>query len=106
MRTKLHVKVGDTVKVTAGNNKGESGKIVSINRESQRAIVEGVNMMTKHRKPSAENPQGGIDKTEAPIHISNLMLMDGAGNATKIGRRKSEDGKTVRFSKKTGEEIK
>lgn len=106
MRTKLHVKVGDTVQVTAGNEKGKSGKIVSINKKSQRAIVEGVNMITKHRKPSAENPQGGIDKTEGSIHISNLLLVDGAGNATRVGRRKNDEGKSVRYSKKTGEEIK
>lgn len=103
---KLHIKVGDTVEVTAGNEKGQKGKVVSINKESERAIVEGRNMVTKHRKPSADNPQGGIDKTEAPIHISNLMLVDASGNATRIGRRKNDDGKTVRYSKKTGEEIK
>ena len=76
MRTKLHVKVGDTVQVTAGNEKGKSGKIVSIDKKSQRAIVEGVNMITKHRKPSAENPQGGIDKGEDTLKAALRELKE------------------------------
>jgi large subunit ribosomal protein L24 len=107
MQKKLHIKKGDTVIVVAGNSKGQQGKVLSVIRESKRAIVEGVNMVSKHAKPNAENPQGGIIKQEAAIHISNLMLVDPAtGKPTRIGRRPNEDGKSVRFSKKSGEEIK
>lgn len=101
--TKLKIKTGDTVKVIAGDHKGEEGKIVKVFIEKNRAIVEGVNMMSKHTKPSAENPQGGIVKKEAPIHISNLMLVEN-GSTTKVGYRMEGD-KKVRFSKKSKEVI-
>jgi len=101
--TKLKLKSGDTVRVIAGESKGKEGKIIEIIRNKNRAIVEGVNMVSKHNKPSAQNPQGGIVKKEAPIHISNLMLVV-KGEATKVGYR-FEDGKKVRYSKKSGEVI-
>jgi len=101
--TKLKIKTGDTVKVIAGDHKGEEGKIVKVFIAKNRAIVEGVNMISKHTKPSAENPQGGIIKKEAPIHISNLMLVEN-GEATKVGYRMEGD-KKVRFSKKSKEVI-
>lgn len=106
MRNKLHIKVGDTVKVLSGNENGKQGKVTSINREKGRATVEGLNMITKHRKPSATNPQGGIEKVEAGIHISNLMVVDGTGVASRIGRKENSEGKSVRYSIKSGEEIK
>lgn len=101
--TKFKIKSGDTVRVIAGEEKGKEGKIVSILRNKNRAIVEGVNMVSRHTKPSAQSPQGGIVKKEASLHISNLMLVV-KGEATKVGY-KVEDGKKVRFSKKTGEVI-
>lgn len=104
---KLHVKKGDMVKVIAGSSKGKTGKVLMVIPEKNRAIVEGVAIVTKHSKPNAKNPQGGIVKVEAPIHISNLMVVDGQGNATRIGRRIDEKtGKLVRYSKKSGEVIK
>jgi len=103
---KFHIKKGDTVKVLSGNAKGKQGKVLMVDRENYRAIVEGLNLVSKHTKPSAKNPQGGIVKQEAPIHISNLMVMDAKGVASRIGRRMGENGKLVRYSKKTGEEIK
>ena len=107
MATKLHNKKGDTVVVIAGESKGQRGKVLSVQVEKQRAIVEGVNLVSKHTKPNAKNTQGGIVKQEAPIHISNLMMVEPAtGNPTRIGRRKNEEGKLVRYSKKSGEEIK
>ena len=99
---KIHIKKGDMVKVIAGDAKGSQGKVLMVDR----AIVEGVNMVSKHSKANAKNPQGGIIKKEAPIHISNLMVVDGKGNATRIGRRLGDNGKLVRYSKKSGEEIK
>lgn len=105
--TKLHVKKGDNVMVIAGNNKGQSGRVLIIDREKRRAIVEGVNMISKHTRPNADNPKGGIIKQEAPVHISNLMLIDKSGKPTRTGRNKDEKtGKTVRISKKSGEVIK
>ncbi len=102
----MHIRTGDTVKVLAGDDKGKTGKVLSVNREKKRAIVEGLNMVTKHIKPSATNPQGGIEKKEAGIHISNLMLVDPkTGDATRTGRKAGENGKLVRYSKKTGEVI-
>ena len=92
--------------VIAGTSKGKSGKIIRMIPKQQRAVVEGLNMVTKHQKPSATSPQGGIAKMEAPIHISNLMLVDGAGNLTREGRKVNEKGETNRFSKKTGDTIK
>ncbi len=104
---KLHIKSGDTVKVISGNARGKTGKVLVVQRARYRAIVEGLNMVTKHVKPSASNPQGGIEKTEASIHLSNIMLVDPAnGEATRIGRKKDEKGKLQRYSKKTGEIIK
>lgn len=105
MQTKLHIKKGDTVKVIAGDSIGQEGKVLEIDRASLRAIVEGVNMVSKHAKPSASQPQGGIIKKEASIHISNLMLSLG-GKTTKVGRKRNDDGKIVRYAKKTGEVIK
>ena len=104
---KLHVKKGDTVLVLSGNDKGKQGKVMSVDPKSQRAIVEGVRMISKHTRPNAEHPQGGIIKREAPIHISNLMVVDNSGKPTRVGRKIDEkSGKLVRYSKKTGEIIK
>lgn len=106
MQEKLHIKKGDTVVVISGESKGQRGRILEVNREKKRAIVEGVNMVSKHTKPNAESPQGGIIKKEATIHISNLMLVDPAsGEGSRIGRKLKSD-KLVRYSKKSGEEIK
>ena len=106
--SKLHIKKGDTVKVIAGNSKGSEGKVIEVLIAKNRAIVEGVNMVSKHSKPNAANPQGGIVKQEAPIHISNLMLVDPkSGDTTRIGRKRDlKTGKLVRYSKKSGEVIK
>ncbi|MDA3931008.1 MAG: 50S ribosomal protein L24 [Prolixibacteraceae bacterium] len=107
MQKKLHIKKGDNVMVVTGNSKGQKGKVLEVIRSKSRAIVEGVNMVKKHTKPNAANPQGGIVEQEAPIHISNLMLVDPkSGDATRIGRRLDDNGKLVRYSKKSGEEIK
>ncbi|MEG2177602.1 MAG: 50S ribosomal protein L24 [Bacteroidales bacterium] len=104
---KLHIRKGDTVKVLAGNDNGKEGKVLSIDVEKQRAIVEGANMVSKHTKPNAKNPQGGVVKQEASIHISNLMVTDSKGVASKIGRKLDEKtNKLVRYSKKSGEVIK
>jgi len=107
MTQKLHIKKGDTVYVNAGESKGQQGRVLEILKKKNRAIVEGVNMISKHQKPNAAHPQGGIIKQEAGIHISNLMLVDPKiGKPTRIGRKKNEDGKLVRYAKKSGEEIK
>jgi large subunit ribosomal protein L24 len=107
MRKKLHVKTGDTVLVLSGVSKGTEGKVIEIVREKGRVLVEGVNIISKHTKPNAKDPQGGIIKREAPIHISNVMVVDPSnGKPTRIGRRLNAEGKLVRYSKKTGEEIK
>ena len=107
MQKKLHIKKGDTVVVVTGNDKGQKGRVLEVIRKTDRAIVEGVNMMKKHTKPNAETPQGGIVEKEAPVHISNLMLVDPkSGEATRVGRKLNDDGKLVRISKKSGEEIK
>ncbi|MBO4851184.1 MAG: 50S ribosomal protein L24 [Prevotella sp.] len=104
---KLHIKKGDTVTVLAGEDKGRTGKVLKVDREKMRAIVEGVNIVTKSAKPSAKNPQGGFVKVEAPIHISNLSLIDPkSGKPTRIAIKVNEDGKKVRIAKKSGEEIK
>lgn len=102
--TKLKIKSGDTVRVIAGDHKGQEGKVQKVLRDKNKAIVEGINMISKHEKPSASNPQGGIKEKEAPIHISNLAVVDKSGNATRVGYRE-EDGKKVRFSKKSNEVI-
>lgn len=105
--SKLHIKKGDTVYVNSGENRGQKGKVIKVFVAEQRAIVEGVNMVSKSQKPSAKAPQGGIIKKEAPIHISNLNVIDQkSGKPTRIGRRLNEQGKLVRYSKKSGEEIK
>ena len=105
--SKLHIKKGDTVYVNAGNNKGKTGTVLKVLVEKKRAIVEGVNMVSKSQKPSAKYPQGGIIKQEAPIHISNLNVVDPkSGKPTRIGRKLNADGKLVRYAKKSGEEIK
>ncbi len=102
---KLKIKSGDTVTVIAGDHKGSEGKVVSVDREKNKAIVEGVNMVSKHTKPSAKNPQGGIVKKEAPIHISNIALVDPKSKtATKVGI-KVEGDKKVRFSKKSNQVV-
>ncbi len=107
MQKKLHIKKGDTVIVTAGNSKGQQGRVLEVIRLKDRAIVEGVNMASKHTKPNQDNPQGGIVKAEASIHISNLMLVDpSSGAPTRTGRRLDDKGKLVRYAKKSGEEIK
>lgn len=104
---KLNIRKGDTVKVIAGDDKGKTGKVLEVTAAKNRAIVEGINIVTKHQKPSAGKPEGGIKKTEASIHISNLMLVDSAsGKATRVGRKADENGKLQRYSKKTGEFIK
>ena len=104
--SKLHIKKGDVVVVNAGVDKGKTGRVVEVLVEKKRAIVEGVNIISKHAKPNSKNPQGGIEKKEAPIHISNLNVLDPkSGKPTRIGR-KEVNGKLVRYSKKSGEEIK
>ena len=103
---KFHIKKNDTVIVLAGEDKGKTGKVLKVLVDKQRAIVEGVNMVSKSMKPSAKNPQGGIVKQEAPIHISNLNVVDPkSGKPTRIGRKLNADGKRVRYAKKSGEEI-
>ncbi|MGB0999380.1 MAG: 50S ribosomal protein L24 [Flavobacteriales bacterium] len=103
---KLHVKTGDTVKVLSGVSKGATGKVTSVDPKKGRAIVEGVNMVKKHLKPSASNPQGKIEEIEAPLYLSKLMVVDSKGQASRIGRKMGDDGKMVRYSKKSGEVLK
>jgi len=106
-KPKLHIRKGDTVKVLAGDDKGKTGTVLEIVLEKNRAIVEGINIVTKHTKPSAGKPEGGIKKTEAALHISNLMLIDpSSGKPTRVGRKLNEKNKLQRYSKKTGEFIK
>jgi large subunit ribosomal protein L24 len=103
---KLHIKKDDTVKILSGNSRGRTAKVLQILTAENKAIVEGVNMVTKHVKPSAQNPEGGRNEQEAPIHMSKLMLVDPAtGEPTRIGRKLNEKGKLQRYSKKTGEFI-
>ena len=105
--SKLHIKKGDEVIVLTGEDKGQKGKVLKVLVEKQRAIVEGLNMVSKSAKPSAKYPQGGIVKQEAPIHVSNLSLIDPkSGKATRFGIKLTNDGKKVRVAKKSGEEIK
>jgi len=106
MQKKLHIKKGDSVVVITGESKGQKGRVLEIDRNKERAIVEGVNLVSKHTKPNAKSPQGGILKKEAPIHISNLMPVDPAsGKPTRVGRKLNDRNKLVRYSKKSGEEI-
>lgn len=107
MQKKLHIKKGDTVYVNAGDSKGSKGRVLEVNRQTSKAIVEGVNLVSRHTKPNSEYPEGGIIKKEAPVHISNLMIVDpSTGEPTRIGRRKNENNKLVRYAKKSKEEIK
>ncbi|CAI8282646.1 MAG: 50S ribosomal protein L24 [Flavobacteriaceae bacterium] len=101
---KIKIKTGDNVKVITGNSKGSEGKVLKIVSEKNRLIVEGVNMVKKHMKPSAQNPQGGIIEKEAFIHVSNVSLLTPSGETTKVGYRMDEN-KKVRFSKKSNEVI-
>ena len=102
---KIHIKKGDTVYVNAGNDKGKTGKVLEVIVDRDRAVVEGVNIVSKHTKPNSAHPQGGIIKQEASVHISNLNLIDPrSGKATRVGYR-VQDGKKVRYAKKSGEEI-
>lgn len=104
--SKLHIRKGDEVIVLAGDDKGRKGKVLKVLVAKQRALVEGVNMVSKSMKPSAKNPQGGIVKQEAPIHVSNLSLIDPkSGKATRVGMKKTDDGRKVRVAKKSGEVI-
>ena len=107
MSKKLHIRKGDTVLVLSGNSKGKKGRVLDVLTKKDRAIVEGINMVSKHTKANAKNQQGGIVKKEAPVHISNLNLIDPAsGKPTRIGRKLNDNNKSVRYSKKSGEEIK
>ncbi|MCX4358849.1 MAG: 50S ribosomal protein L24 [Rikenellaceae bacterium] len=107
MSVKLHIKKGDTVYVNAGDNRGQQGKVLEVLVDKRRAVVEGVNMVSKHTKPNAKNPQGGIVKQEAPVAIDNLQVIDPkSGKPTRVGRRMGDNGKLVRYAKKSGEEIK
>lgn len=107
MNRKFHIKKGDLVYVNAGVDRGKQGKVLEVLPEKERAIVEGINMVSKHTKPNAANPQGGIIKKEAPIHISNLNVIDPSTNEpTKIGRKLDEKGNLVRYAKKSGEILK
>lgn len=104
---KLHIKKGDTVYVLAGEDKGQTGRVLSVDQKTGRAVVEGVNMVKKSAKPSAQNPQGGFVEKEAPIHMSNLNVVDPkTKKPTRVGYKRDENGKKVRISKKSGEEIK
>lgn len=102
---KLNLRKGDIVKVIAGDSRGSQGRVLEVLRDKRKVIVEGVNLVSKHTKPNAKQTQGGIIKKESAIHISNVMLVDGKGNVTRVGR-KMEEGKLVRYSKKSEEVIK
>jgi large subunit ribosomal protein L24 len=107
MNKKLHIRKGDTVLMITGNSRGKKGRILEVFRNKNKALVEGINMVTKHLKPSATHPNGGIEKREAPVHISNLKLVESStGEATRIGRKQNSEGKLERYSKKSGEFIK
>jgi large subunit ribosomal protein L24 len=107
MQKKLHIRKGDTVMVITGESKGQKGRVLEVNRDKEKALVEGINMVSKHTKPNSKSPQGGIIKKEAPVHLSNLMLVDPtSGKPTRVGRRLNDKNKLVRYSKKSGEEIK
>lgn len=106
MYKRIKVKKGDQVKVLSGVDKGKEGRVLEVIRKTERVLVEGISMITKHVKPNATNPQGGIEKKEAPIHVSNVMVIDNQGNPTRVGRKTGENGKLVRYSIKSGEEIK
>lgn len=104
---KFHIKKGDQVKVLAGEDKGKTGKVIRMITDSNKALVEGINVVKKHQKPSASSPEGGIHEQEAPVHLSNLMLIDPKSNEpTRVGRKEDENGNLVRFAKKSKEIIK
>jgi large subunit ribosomal protein L24 len=104
---KLHIRKGDQVLVIAGDDKGKKGKVLEVILDKNRAVVEGINIVTKHTKPSAGKPEGGLKKTEAALHVSNLQLIDPATDKpTRVGRKLNDKNKLQRFSKKTGEFIK
>jgi large subunit ribosomal protein L24 len=106
-KRKIHIKKGDTVYVNTGENRGQQGRVLEVYPKQYRALVEGINLVSKHTKPNSDNPQGGIVKKEAPVHISNLMVADpSSGEPTRVGRKLDKNGKLVRYSKKSGEEIK
>ena len=105
--SKLHIKKGDIVFIISGENKGETGRVLEVLVKENRAVVEGVNFVSKHTKPNAQNPNGGIEKKEASVHISNLNPVDPkTGQPTRVGRKKDSKGKLVRYAKRSGEEIK
>ena len=105
--TKLHIKKGDTVFVNSGVDKGKTGRVLEVLVTKNRAVVEGVNIVSKHSKPNAQNPNGGIEKKEASIHLSKLNPVDPkTGKPTRVGRKENSKGKLVRYAKKSGEEIK
>jgi large subunit ribosomal protein L24 len=107
MQKKLNIRKGDTVMVIAGDSRGQQGKVLRVDTDKNKAIVEGVNLVSKHTKPNAKSPQGGIVKKEAPVHLSNLKIVDNSGKPTRIGRRLDpKTQKLVRYSKKSGEVIK
>ncbi len=107
MSKKRHIKKGDAVIVISGEYKGQQGRVLEVSVDENRAIVEGVNMVLKHTKPNAQNPQGGIIKKETYIHLSNLLPVDpSSGKPTRVGRRVNDKNKLVRYAKKSGEEIK
>ena len=100
---KLHLKTGDLVRVIAGNDKGKQGKVLRTFPTKQRAIVEGIHLLTHYRKPTQADPKGGMERTEAPVHISNLMVLDPkTAKPTRIGRKRNEQGKLQRYAKQTG----
>ena len=107
MGNKLHIKKGDIVHILTGIHRGEEGKILDIDTKKMRAIVEGKNLVSKHTRPNAAHPEGGIVKEEAGIHISNLMLVDPkSGKPSRIGHAKNDKGKSVRVYMKSGQEVK
>ncbi len=105
VQPKLHVKKGDMVKVITGSSKNKKGRVLRVYPATNRAVVEGINIVKRHTKPSAKNPNGGIIEKEAPIHISNLAVIDNQGNSTRTGRKHNDNGKLQRYSKKSGEFI-
>lgn len=106
-KQKLHIRTGDEVEVISGNHKGKRGEVLSIDREKQRAVVDGTVTVTRHVKPDPQNPgSGGREERQGTIHISNLMVVDASGEATRIGRKLNDKGKLQRYSKKSGEFIK
>ncbi|MDX2248632.1 MAG: 50S ribosomal protein L24 [Bacteroidia bacterium] len=107
MATKLHIKKGDTVRVLSGSDRGKEGRVLQVFPKDQKALVEGIRLVKKHIKPSQQNPNGGIIDQEAPVHISNLMVVDpSTRKPSRVGRKMSEDGKLVRYAKKSGNILK